>query len=49
MFYKKKLFKSLSREIIRWFMAITIYSLGCTQAGALKNNYMEGSGSATIK
>ena len=33
MFYSKK---SLSRELIRWLMVITIFSLGCTQARAFK-------------
>ena len=33
---KKKPFKSLSRQLIRWLMVITIFSLGCTQARAFK-------------
>ena len=37
MFYSKKEdFKSLSRELIRWLMVITIFSLGCMQARAFK-------------
>ena len=35
---KKKTFKSLSRELIKCLMAITIFSLGCTQAEALKQH-----------
>ena len=38
MFYskKKETFKSLPRELIRWLLVITIFSLGCTWARALK-------------